>query len=60
MIMEIKVVKEYQQMEAGCDEALKQIEQKRYEEKLRKEGYAKIRKYGISFYRKECLVKMAE
>jgi len=57
VIMELKVVKEFDQMEAACDEALRQVEEKNYEAVLYKEGYRNIRKYGICFYRKECLVK---
>lgn len=57
VIMELKVVKEFDRMEAGCDEALNQIEEQNYEAALYKEGYRQIRKYGICFYRKECLVK---
>ena len=57
VIMELKVVKEFDRMESGCDEALKQIEEQNYEAVLYKEGYRQIRKYGICFYRKECMVK---
>lgn len=57
VIMELKVVKEFDRMEAGCDEALAQIEALNYGAVLHKEGYRNIRKYGICFYRKECLVK---
>ena len=55
--MEIKVVKDFENMEKGCDKALEQIEKQNYEATLYKEGYRKILKYGICFYRKECLVK---
>jgi hypothetical protein len=37
--------------------ALEQIEKERYDERLRQEGYQNIVKYGLAFYRKECLVK---
>ncbi len=57
VIMEIKVVKDFDRMEEGCGEALRQIEEKNYEASLYKEGYRSIRKYGICFYRKECMVK---
>ena len=57
VIMELKVVKEFDRMETGCDEALKQIEEQNYAAVLYKEGYRKIRRYGICFYRKECMVK---
>lgn len=57
IIMEIKVVKDFEQMEDGCNHALSQIEEQKYENALYKEGYRNILKYGICFYRKECMVK---
>ena len=39
--------------------ALRQIEEQRYDEALREEGYEDILKYGVAFYRKECMVKSA-
>lgn len=58
VIIEIKVSKTYQGLEEKCDEALRQIEEQKYEETLRQEGYRDIMKYGVAFYRKECMVKM--
>ena len=60
IIIEIKVAKTYQDLEEKCDEALGQIEEQKYEEALRQEGYQDILKYGVAFYRKECMVKKAE
>lgn len=57
VIMEIKIARTYQELERRCDEALKQIGDQKYEEALRQEGYSDILKYGIAFYRKECMVK---
>ena len=57
VILEIKVAKTYQELEKKCGEALRQIEERRYEEPLRREGYRDILKYGVAFYRKECMVK---
>lgn len=57
IIMEIKNVKDFEKMEEGCDAALKQIEEQNYEASLYKDGYRKFLKYGICFYRKECMVK---
>lgn len=57
VIMEIKVARTYQELGNKCQEALKQIEDQNYEEALRQEGYSDILKYGIAFYRKECMVK---
>ena len=58
VIIEIKVAKTYQELEKKCDEALRQIEEQRYEEELRQEGYQNIMKYGVAFYRKECMAKL--
>ncbi len=57
ILMELKIVKEFEQMEAGCDAALKQIEEQGYETSFYKEGFRNFLKYGVCFYRKECLVK---
>ena len=45
-------------LEAACLEALKQIEEKKYAEGLKRWGAKKIMKYGIAFYGKECMVTM--
>lgn len=57
VIMEIKMADTFDGLEAGCDTALQQIENKKYDEELRKDGYRNIIKYGICFYKKECMVK---
>ncbi len=46
-------------MEKACSEALRQIEEKKYAEGLKRRGTKKIIKYGIAFYEKECMVVMA-
>ena len=56
VIFEIKTAKEFREMEEKCREALMQIEDRKYEEELRREGYTEILKYGICFFRKECIV----
>ena len=38
---------------------LKQIEEKKYAEGLKRRGAKKIIKYGIAFYEKECMVMTA-
>ena len=45
-------------LEAACSEALKQIEEKKYAEGLKRQGTKKIIKYGIAFCEKECMVVM--
>lgn len=57
IIIEIKIVKDFEKMEEGCDAALAQIKEQNYEASLHKDGYRKFLKYGVCFYRKECLVK---
>ena len=57
MILELKVAESYEKMEEECDKALRQIKEQKYEEGLRREGYQNIIKYGVAFYRKECMVK---
>ncbi len=60
MILELKAVKRFQDMEKGCQEALMQIEKKKYKEELQQEGYQDIVGYGMCFYRKECIVRNGE
>ena len=57
VIIEIKIAGSWKELEKKCTEALKQIEEKNYEAELRREGYQDIMKYGVAFYRKECMVK---
>ena len=52
-----EVAPSYVELEERSDEALKQIKDQKYEEELRQEGYSDILKYGVAFYRKECMVK---
>ena len=46
-------------LEAASWETLRQIEEKKYAEGLKRWGTKKILKYGIAFYEKECMVVMA-
>ena len=43
-------------LEKGCEKALEQIEKLHYDNDIIEEGYTDILKYGICFYKKECLV----
>ena len=47
-------------LEAACEEALKQIENKKYEERLSDAGMRMILKYGIACYQKQCKVMLAK
>lgn len=58
VILEIKVSAKFSDMEKACASALRQIKEQKYEAELRDEGYTEILKYGISFYKKECMVRM--
>ncbi len=55
IIIEVKYAREGD-LEAGCAEALRQIEEKSYEEVLREDGVEKVLKYGIACYKKRCKV----
>ena len=46
-------------LEAACQKALNQIEEKKYAEGLKRRGTKKLIKYGIAFCEKECMVMMA-
>jgi hypothetical protein len=56
MILELKVADRFQNMERCCQQVLEQIEERKYEAAVREEGYEDIRKYGICFFKKECLM----
>jgi len=56
VIIEIKRAMTFEGMDTVCNEALKQIEDRRYAEGLETE-YRTILCYGICFYKKRCLVK---
>ena len=43
-------------LEASCEEALKQIEDKKYAEGLKRRGMKIIIRYGIAFCKKDCMV----
>ena len=56
ILLEFKVADSVHGLEEGCMEALNQIEDKHYENDVLEEGYPSVLKYGICFYKKECLV----
>ena len=58
MLIELKYAEDGN-LEAACGNALKQIEEKKYAEGLKRRGTKKIIKYGIAFCEKECMVLMA-
>ncbi len=56
MILGFKAAGNINGLEKGCEEALGQIEKLHYDNDIIKEGYTDILKYGLCFYKKECLV----
>ncbi len=53
-IFELKRAKSEDEMEKSCKEALKQIEENKYDKPFKRE---KVIKYGVAFFGKDCLVK---
>ncbi len=45
-------------LEKGVQNALRQIEERRYADVLREDNYRKILKYGVSFHKKQCRVRL--
>ena len=58
VIIEIKVAKDIKELEKKCNEALEQIEKNKYDIELIQYGYKDILKYGITFFKKKCMVKL--
>ena len=58
IVIELKVSNTFKELEAFCDKALKQIEERKYDEWLPEEGYQEVLHCGISFFKKQCCVKM--
>lgn len=55
-VVEVKDVKERNKLDAACDVAMKQIEEKDYTAILRRYGVEEIWTYGIAFCEKRCKV----
>ncbi len=60
IVIEFKIAKNIDDLEKRAEDAIKQIENKKYDMELRSEGYKNIVKYGIAFYQKDCLIKIKE
>ena len=56
IVIEMKYAEE-NDLETGCLEALKQIEERNYESRLRQDGMKTIYKYGIACWKKSCMVR---
>ena len=59
-VVEIKQVRDPDQLSAACEAALRQIDEKDYTAVLRRYRVKEIRKYGIAFWDKECRVGSAD
>ena len=59
LIIEAKKADSEAAMSHECDDALRQVAEKRYEEDESFYGYRTILRYGVAFYKKSALVKKA-
>ena len=55
-VFEVKYAKKLEDMGSGCRDALAQIDNKMYAERY-EDDYDQVLCYGISFFKKRCLVK---
>ena len=60
IVIEVKYSDDENQLESDCREALKQIKDRDYPQKLRNAGFHKILKYGIACQIKDCKVMLEE
>ena len=60
VIIEMKVCDKPKELFTKPQDALQQIEDKKYAYELNESGYEDIIKYGMAFYRKDCLIKIKE
>ena len=56
VVVELKYVKEFREMEQACRKALEQIRDRRYQEYLQNDDRQDILLYGITFCKKRCRV----
>lgn len=59
-VIELKVSKEIDDLEKDAEIAIRQIHDRGYIKELQAEGYRDITCYGISFFRKDCEVRLDE
>ena len=60
ILIELKVAKDYTSLQKEAKEGLEQIEKNNYDRELAREGYKKSIRYGISFYKKSCVLVKKE
>ena len=56
IVIEVKYASSVAGLEKACEEALRQIREKRYDERLRNDGRTDVLIYGIAFSRRRCKV----
>ena len=56
IIIELKYAQTFQGLSKACENAMRQIKERRYDERLRNEGRNDILAYGIAFCKKKCKV----
>lgn len=56
IIIEVKYAMSFQGLDKSCEDAMNQINTRRYDAVLREEGRCNIIKYGIAFHKKRCKV----
>ena len=57
-VVELKYASGYDDLDAKCEQALKQIDSNDYTKDLREFRVKRVLKYGIAYYKKECKVKV--
>ena len=59
IILELKLAESIADLEPAADRGLAQIEEQRYAAPFTSEGYPDVRKYAVSFYKKDCALRKA-
>ena len=59
IILELKLAESIADLEPAADRGLAQIEEQRYAAPFTSEGYPDVRKYAVSFYKKDCTLRKA-
>ena len=59
ILLELKLAESIADLELAADRGLAQIEEQRYAAPFTSEGYPDVRKYAVSFYKKDCTLRKA-
>lgn len=60
VVLECKHSDHLRDLTGDCEDAVKQMKDQRYIEGLQAKGYENVVGYGISFYKKNCMIKKVE